>query len=580
MSCPRFGFTVLAVALAASAPAAEDPKLTKAEVVKRAKPTVAFVIAKLPAQTRPARAPAVAQGSAVCVHPSGLFVTNAHVVENSTDVELVVNPALADQKVFKATVVRKDEKDDLALLRVDAAGELPALPLGDDERLAELSEVIAFGYPFGSALAVGSKEYPSVTVTAGSISSLRKKDGRLELIQLDVALNPGNSGGPVLDLSGKVVGVALGGIKGTQINFAVPVSRVSAFLARPEFSFTPPAVRPADRGKPVRVEARLASFVPDPTAAEVELEVRRGTATTRHAMALANGAYTADVVLLPAAAGNAKCAVEVTFADGALTAQVADREVKVGAAAHKLSEFRTISPAAGRAVLQSGAKLEGKLSGLEAVAVTLGGRETTLDLSAAEQLGPQPRGDEPVVAMEVVARRGGKEIGRVSRSVILNEGNKVYLAELHPSATVPGPWPLGVGNVGNPEAKPITVNGRVYPKGLGLHANDPPATATYRLAKSASVFRTAVSLNDFNEVAKTVPISFEVYGDGKLLWKSKAITTPGQTDDGQCDVTGVDELELRVRSSQRHAPGAHTVWLDPLVVGPDPAAIRRAGAKR
>ncbi len=70
-----------------------------------------------------------------------------------------------------------------------------------------------------------------------------------------------------------------------------------------------------------------------------------------------------------------------------------------------------------------------------------------------------------------------------------------------------------------------------------------------------------------------------LYGDGKLLWKSKAITTRGQTDDCLVPVLGVDILELRVGIAGS-VLGAHAVWLDPILVGPDQAAIRRAASKK
>src|SRR5262245_13120983 len=95
--------------MAAAATAADEPKLTKAEVAKRAKPAVAFVLAKVDA--RPGRPAGTAQGSAFCVHSSGLFVTTAHVVQGATEIELIVNPSLKDEKVLKAKVVRSNEKD-------------------------------------------------------------------------------------------------------------------------------------------------------------------------------------------------------------------------------------------------------------------------------------------------------------------------------------------------------------------------------------------------------------------------------------------------------------------------------------
>src|SRR5262245_14180422 len=176
MTRTRWGIAVVLGALLVPAAIAEEPRLlTKAEVVKRAKPAVAFVVAEVDMRGRAA----AAQGSAFCVHPSGLFVTNAHVVKDSTEIELVLNPSQKNEKVFKATVVRRGEKDDLALLRVETKEELPALPLGDDAALEELQDVVACGYPFGSALTFGTKDYPSITTTAGGISSLRKKEGEL-----------------------------------------------------------------------------------------------------------------------------------------------------------------------------------------------------------------------------------------------------------------------------------------------------------------------------------------------------------------------------------------------------------------
>jgi hypothetical protein len=296
-------------------------------------------------------------------------------------------------------------------------------------------------------------------------------------------------------------------------------------------------------------------------------------------MKLDNGTYKADVVLLPDRKEATKLALEVHFADGLLTANVADRDIKIGETTHKLSTLRTIFPGEGRAVLRSGDRTIGKITGLEGVPITLGGREVTLDLSTAQEIAPQLRVDEPVVTMEVVARRGGKELGRISRAVIVDDANKVYLADLHAFATKPGPWPLAVGNVGDETATPIKVNGTAYPKGLGLHANNPPATASSRLSKTANVFRATAAFADNNDGKVTGPTHFEVYGDGKLLWKSKVITTRGQTDNCLIDVTGVDVLELRTGHKGSHW-GAHAVWLDPILVGPDPAAIRRATTKK
>jgi S1-C subfamily serine protease len=147
-------------------------------------------------------------GSAFCVHPSGLYVTNDHVVRGASGaVTLVLNSGQKSQKVVKARVVRTDGLLDLALLRVEGEGNHPALALGSDADLTELTEVVAFGFPFGKDLSFEKEASPAVSVNAGTVASLRSKGGELNRVQMDAGVNPGCSGGPVLDMSGKVVGV-------------------------------------------------------------------------------------------------------------------------------------------------------------------------------------------------------------------------------------------------------------------------------------------------------------------------------------------------------------------------------------
>jgi S1-C subfamily serine protease len=576
MTFPRCVQPLLLLLLLATPAVAEEPRLTRAELARRGKAAVAFVLA------RSGQGRGTLQGTAFCVHPTGLFVTNAHVVGDATAIDLVLNPSLKDEKVFKATVLRKEEKVDLALLRAEAAAELPVLQLGDDRDLTELAEVVACGYPFGDALTLDKGTYPSITINPGSVASLRNRGRELELIQLDVSLNPGNSGGPVLDAGGRVIGVVLGGVRGTQVNFAIPVRRVAAFLAKPEMRFTAPALARSDRGKAVPVEVELINLLPGTRPPEVELVVRRGKAdVTRHPMTLEKGIYRAKVVVLPEAGSAAACQIEAAFADGAVAGTVEDRAIRVGDASCKLSELRAVYPGRAGVLLRSGKRVEGRVIGLEAVVVSVGRQKLTVDLSAAEEVAVRDRDAGGVVVLEVVARSGGEEVGRVARTVSLDDAGKVYLADLEPSETRFGPWPLGKGTTGDSEGTPLSFGGKRYPKGLGLHANreQDPALVRYRLGGAATLFRTAVGYDDTNEGKVTGPTHFEVWGDGKRLWKSKAITTRGQSDECEVDVTGVEALELRVGVTGS-GWGAHGVWLDPSLVGPDPDAIRRAGRKK
>src|SRR5262249_24578610 len=168
------------------------------------------------AATAFAEVPGRGTGTAFCVHPSGLFVSNEHVVRGSetAEVTLVLDPSLPTQRVLKAKVVRADKDADLALLRAEGAKDLPSLPLGSVKGVSEVAGVVACGFPVGFALSPDKKEYPAISVNAGAVTSLRHKAGELQFIQIDVSLTSGNSGGPVLDEYGKVIGVVVSGVAG------------------------------------------------------------------------------------------------------------------------------------------------------------------------------------------------------------------------------------------------------------------------------------------------------------------------------------------------------------------------------
>jgi len=184
-------------------------------------------------------------GTAFCIQTAGLFVTNAHVTHvRGADkrLTLVLNPGENNQTTVTATVVKEDEGADLALLQIERRTGLTALELGDSDLLKETMAVTAFGYPFGKDLAVVRNTYPNVSISTGHITSLRKIQGQLAEIQLDAVLNPGNSGGPVLNAQGQVVGIVRAGIPGAGVNFAIPVRRLKALMGQVTILFTPPFI--------------------------------------------------------------------------------------------------------------------------------------------------------------------------------------------------------------------------------------------------------------------------------------------------------------------------------------------------
>nr|WP_246191463.1 DegQ family serine endoprotease [Aureimonas leprariae] len=217
-------------------------KMSFAPLVKKSAPAVVNVYA---AKTVPQRSPFAGDpffeqffgaqqrrqprvqsslGSGVVVDPSGLIVTNNHVVADADEVRV----ALADGREFDARLLAKDERIDLAVLKVDNREPFASLDIADSDRLEIGDLVLAIGNPFG----IGQ------TVTNGIVSALaRTHIGTNDFgffIQTDAAINPGNSGGALIDSSGRLIGINTaifsrsGGSNG--IGFAIPSNMVRVFV--------------------------------------------------------------------------------------------------------------------------------------------------------------------------------------------------------------------------------------------------------------------------------------------------------------------------------------------------------------
>jgi uncharacterized protein (TIGR03067 family) len=173
------------------------------------------------------------QGSGFFTGEPGLVLTNAHVIGMGKDegdfpdrIDVVVNSGQDDERTYLGQVVGVDPELDLALIRVVGNDDLPPpLNVASGRELEETQTVFIFGFPLGRELG------KQITVSKTSISSLRKDDsGLLERIQVNGGMHPGNSGGPVVDARGQVVGVAVAVIRNTQLHLAVPGDRVRDFL--------------------------------------------------------------------------------------------------------------------------------------------------------------------------------------------------------------------------------------------------------------------------------------------------------------------------------------------------------------
>jgi len=171
---------------------------------------------------------------ATCYHVVGPVALSerpdagARVASAVTKIEVLFDSGRRSQRTLEAVVVAVDKERDLALLGVARAG-LPALALCEDEPY-ETMRAWTFGFPLGRTFSVIQRG-PEITASSGSVSALRHDDrDELTSIQIDAAVNPGNSGGPLVDASGEVLGVVARKIGATRLNFAIPAYRLRELM--------------------------------------------------------------------------------------------------------------------------------------------------------------------------------------------------------------------------------------------------------------------------------------------------------------------------------------------------------------
>jgi S1-C subfamily serine protease len=222
-------------------------------------------------------------GSGVIVSALGLVITNNHVVETHKT-EIVVDGQKLEVEIdvrgievvlprqgaggeparYSASVYAADPGLDIAILSI-AATDLPFVGLGDSDAIAAGDAVRAIGYPLGDKLEIGKAPAasPEASMTTGTISAFRRDDqGEVKFLQTSAALNPGNSGGPLVDADGNVVGIAQSVLRGaTSVGFAIPINVVKQFMRSRGLDTNLPApllslgpyIEPADRGVKLRI---------------------------------------------------------------------------------------------------------------------------------------------------------------------------------------------------------------------------------------------------------------------------------------------------------------------------------------
>ncbi|MHB9149430.1 MAG: S1C family serine protease [Thermoleophilia bacterium] len=226
------GLTEDMAAIPSFAPIAEKMRPTVVHILVTGKETTADLIPDLTPgdpgdgnglpESHPPLPPEFEQtseGSGVIISADGYILTNRHVIEGADTIKVT----LFDGRSFDGRVVGSDGRDDLALIKVEADGDLTVAPLGDSDAIDAGEWVMALGNPLGF-------EY---SVTVGVVSGKGRElpsTNFADFIQTDAAIYPGNSGGPLFDLAGEVIGINTAVIPDTNLGFAVPINTAKEIL--------------------------------------------------------------------------------------------------------------------------------------------------------------------------------------------------------------------------------------------------------------------------------------------------------------------------------------------------------------
>jgi len=285
----KFRSWVLCACIMLSIPAmAGADQLISPEILRNA--MEATVLIKAERVYQGSQAPSF--GTGFFVHSDGYLITNHHVIANNIGInlygkyhevptkiislEVVIGSGSADERSIPATVIASDKEKDLALLKVRYKPQ-HWLDITKPAEVKMVQPVWVIGYPFGtylggSAVDQTGQANPELTVNSGIVTSLRHEGGQaVKAIQTDAAVNPGNSGGPMIDAEGRVVGVVNSKIMGGEgLGFAIAPSVLSEFVRQKTFevSFHPEVVYDPPEAIQVRVHPLL-----------VEIEGATGTLT-------------------------------------------------------------------------------------------------------------------------------------------------------------------------------------------------------------------------------------------------------------------------------------------------------------
>jgi S1-C subfamily serine protease len=477
-------------------------------------------------------------------------------------VTVVLCSGTPEEQSVQAELVAFDDEADLAALRITGVRNLPAaIDVSQEAPLAETMPVYIFGFPGGVR---------SVELKRGTVSQIRRDaNNEVRDLQINGDIIPGNSGGPIVDAKGRLVGIAVSTVRGKNVGFAVPTDQLNHMLSGSiKFGLVGLISK---QGNSAHLAAEVWEFDGANRVREHE--------TLRLALGQNNRPVPSEFLVLgrltdPMHRINS-AAVHFAVIPPGTRFTGEGRGWPALKDARKLPLELSDQNALGSFKLPQGATQDDnyafQFSYVNADGQTVYTQPHQFRLTFSKNkktVSPGPPNDP---AAPVNPAKDPPAEPKKSTPLDPSDGF-VFCSELKTEKVKNGAWPVTKGGrMGNkaiemqPENAPIVVKGERCPEGIAMHppAFDNDASVEFRLGGKAKRFLSRVALNDTAARPQGRGV-FSVYGDGRELWKSGEIGRTGQVETCDIDVTGVEVLELR--TTKLGSPQfMHMVWLDPRV---------------
>ena len=314
---------------------------------------------------------ALGSGSAFCIDPTGIFLTNHHVVVSKGMggvVKLVLSPGEKQERAISTRVVAWSEENDIAVLLAQDTKGLVALPIASSGKVNEVDSVTAYGFPFGKRLSSKAGIYPSISINTGKVTALRKRENELRAIQIDAGVNPGNSEGPLVNQKGEVVGIIVSGNPTARIAFAVPSDFASELVRRPALLWNLPEIPFAARYEVRTFEIEILQLKGDSIPGTIELEIGNDRDAPRSFQEnVVNNKARFEVSAIHPDGAPLKLNLTSRFGGVNRTLDTVDSPIRIGNDKLQLAEIRKIERRTNDQIVtcNSGRKIAGHVTGME-----------------------------------------------------------------------------------------------------------------------------------------------------------------------------------------------------------------------